>query len=306
MEQPAVVLHGQDARARGQQRHGQVPREAEDAARALVEQGLRYVRVQCGGYGGAGMPDGYAGAGMPDGQLLARRPEGSPPGAYYDMRRYMRSSLEVLEHVRAEIGEEVELLHDVHERLTPDLAVQFARLLEPLGLFFLEDPLAPEDLGWFARLRRASSIPLAMGELFTHPFEWTSLISARQIDFMRMHISFMGGLPPARKAAALGELHGVRTAWHGPGDLSPVGHAVNLHLSLAVPNFGVLEFTPFNDALQEVFPGCPELRGGYLYPGAAPGIGVDLDEQAAARFPCRPTVPAWTQARLPDGSMYRP
>jgi mannonate dehydratase len=105
---------------------------------------------------------------------------------------------------------------------------------------------------------------------------------------------------------AMAELHGIRTAWHGPGDVSPVGHAANLHLDLASPNFGIQEFTPFNDALREVFPGCPEARNGYLYPNDRPGLGIGLNEEAAAKFPCRDEVIGWTQARLPDGGLGKP
>jgi mannonate dehydratase len=194
----------------------------------------------------------------------------------------------------------------VHERLAPIDAIGLAKTLEPHKLFFLEDPLAPEDLEWFSMLRAQTATPIAMGELFNHPREWTPLIAGRLIDFMRMHISQMGGLTPAHKAAALGEAFGVRTAWHGPGDVSPIGHMVNLHLDLACPNFGVQEFCGFSDVVKEVFPGCPEVRGGYLYPNDKPGIGVDIDEKLAAKFPCHEGPDKWTVARRPDGTPARP
>ncbi|MBI2192083.1 MAG: starvation-sensing protein RspA [Planctomycetes bacterium] len=271
---------------------GRDPKEVEDNVRRFMEEGVRYVRVQCGGYGGV----------RHDGD----RPEGAPEGAYYHPRRYTRAAVAAIEHVRNRIGDEVELLHDVHERLFPAEAVELARELEKFRLYFLEDLLAPEDLEWFANVRAVCATPMAMGELFNHPREWTPLITGRLIDFMRMHISQMGGLTPARKVAALGEIYGVRTAWHGPGDVSPVGHAMNVHLDLVCPNFGIQEFSGFSDATREVFPGCPELRRGYLYPHRSPGLGIDLDEKAAARFPCTPHVQTWSQARLPDGSLHRP
>ena len=258
---------------------------------AFVEQGLRHVRVQVGGYGGPSLDGGG--------------PTGALPGAYYDPRRYMRVTLDALAAVRERFPD-LELIHDVHERLTPTQAVEFAKACEPLKLFFLEDVLAPEGLPWFENIRRVCTTPLAMGELFNHPREWTPLITDRQIDFMRMHISQMGGLTPARKVAILGELHGVRTAWHGPADTSPVGHAVNLHLDLASHNFGIQEWCAFGEAACEVFPGCPVQRGGYLYPNDDPGLGIDVDEDAAARYPAPEKVIAWTQTRLPDGAMARP
>ena len=106
--------------------------------------------------------------------------------------------------------------------------------------------------------------------------------------------------------AAVCELCSVRTAWHGPGDVSPVGHAANLHLDLSAPNFGVQECYPFPDALREVFPGCPEIRGGFMYPNDQPGLGIDIDESLAACYPCVDGIDEWTQARWPDGSQARP
>ncbi len=234
------------------------------------------------------------------------KPEGAPEGAYYVPRDYARKMLKMLTYVRAELGEEIELLHDVHERLKPIDAVQFAKDLEPIKLFFLEDLLAPEDIPWFERIRQQCATPLAMGELFNHPREWQPLISGRQIDFVRMHISQMGGITPARNVAAFANMYGLRTAWHGPGDVSPVGHAANLHLDLWAPNFGIQEWCRFPELVYEIFPGTPEVRNGYMYPNDQPGLGIDIDEKLAAQFPCTDEIIHWTQARLPDGSPARP
>jgi mannonate dehydratase len=234
------------------------------------------------------------------------KPEGAVDGAYYDPREYMRKMLEMMTFVRAEVGEEIELLHDVHERLKPSEAIQFAKDVEPIKLFFLEDLLAPEDLPWFEQVRLHSSAPLAMGELFNHPREWQPLISGRLIDFIRMHISQMGGITPARNVAAFANMYGIRTAWHGPGDVSPVGHAANLHLDLWAPNFGIQEWCRFPEQVYEIFPGTPEVRDGYMYPNDQPGLGIDINEALAAKFPCEDEVIHWTQTRLPDGSPVRP
>jgi mannonate dehydratase len=137
-----------------------------------------------------------------------------------------------------------------------------AKDLEPFRLFFLEDPFSPEDIGYFKHLREQTSTPIAMGELFNNPNEFVPLIADRLIDFIRIHISQIGGLTMARKVATLCEFFSVRTAWHGPGDVSPVGHAANVHLDLATPNFGIQEARNFTQAEQEVFPGCPELKDG--------------------------------------------
>jgi mannonate dehydratase len=208
--------------------------------------------------------------------------------------------------VRSAVGEEVELLHDVHERLYPIDAVQFAKDVERFKLYFLEDALAPEDLAWFRHVRQQCSTPLAMGELFNNPREWQPLIAERLIDFVRMHVSQMGGITPARNVAVFANMYGVRTAWHGPGDVSPVGHAANLHLDLWAPNFGVQEWCRFPELVYEMFRGTPEVRNGYMVPNDRPGLGVDVDERLAARYPCQDEVERWTQTRLPDGSPARP
>ncbi len=256
------------------------------------EQGYQYIRVQMGGYGGRASK--------------LHRPQGAPEGAYYDPREYCRAMLDMIEHVRAAVGPDVELLHDIHERLRPIDAVAFAKAVEPFNLFFLEDPLAPEDLEWFRNIRGQCATPIAMGELFNHPREWTPLIQDRLIDFIRMHISQMGGLTPARNVAAFANMYGIRTAWHGPGDVSPVGHAANLHLDLWAPNFGVQEWCRFNDLVYDLFPGTPEVRSGYMYPNDQPGLGIDINEDLAAKYPCTDEVIQWTQTRAPDGGPMRP
>ncbi len=267
--------------------------EVFDSVQKLMNEGYRYLRVQMGGYGGSGATDKL-------------RPKGAPDGNYYDPGSYRRGHLELFDLLREEFGYEIELLHDIHERLRPIEAVGFAKDVERFRLFFLEDPLAPEDIDWFQRIREQCATPIAMGELFNHPLEWKPLIEKRLIDFIRMHVSQMGGLTPARNVASFANLHGIRTAWHGPGDTSPVGHAAQLHLDLWAPNFGIQEWCGFDDLVYEMFPGLPEVRNGYMYSSDQPGIGIDINEKLASRYPCRDRVEKWTQTRLPDGSPVRP
>jgi len=292
------------------------PHEVLDELHRLREAGFEHIRCQLRGYGGSGgRVSTPGGVGVPgdDTPPTGRRRTGTQPGQYYDRGAYARGTVGLFEFVRGEIGPELELLHDVHERLAPIEAVRLAKDLEPFGLFFLEDPFAPEDGEWLRQVRAQTTTPIAFGELFTHPLEWQTLITDRLIDYIRVHLSDIGGITPARKLAALAESFGVRTAWHGPGDVSPVGHAANVHLDVAVPNFGIQEFNGFTDALVEVFPGSPELRDGTLYPNEAPGLGIDIDEAQAGRYPLDKDmnqftdgVVDWTQARLPDGGLARP
>ena len=135
-------------------------------------------------------------------------------------------------------------------------------------------------------IRQQCATPIAMGELFNNPREWRLLIEERLIDFIRMHVSQMGGITPARNAAIHAQVYGIRTAWHGPGDTSPVGHAANLHLDLWAPNFGIQEWCRFDSLVYDMFPGLPEVRDGYMYPNDKPGLGIDFDEALAAKYPC--------------------
>jgi mannonate dehydratase len=271
---------------------GRSPNEVEDNVRKFMAEGYHYIRIQMGGYGGKAD--------------MMSKPEGAPTGAYFDDRAYPRNMLKMMEHIRSTIGEDVELLHDVHERLRPIDAVKFAKDVEQFNLFFLEDLLAPEDIEYFRNVRQVCATPIAMGELFNNPLEWNPLIANRLIDFLRMHISQIGGITPARDAALYGNAFAVRTAWHGPGDVSPVGHAANLHLDLWAPNFGIQEWCRLDQLHYDMFPGTPMVRKGFMYPNDQPGLGIDIDEALAAKYPCTDTVEGWTQTRLPDGTPARP
>jgi mannonate dehydratase len=275
--------------------------QVEDRARAFIEKGYKYVRVQMGGLIAAAEASIYAGLGE-----KFHTPEGVPPGAYFDSRAKLRDIPRLIEHLRTRLPEDIELVHDVHERIAPIDAVWLARALEPYRLYFLEDILAPEDNDWFRHVRQVCSTPLAMGELFNNPREITPLVAERLIDFIRVHLSQIGGLTPAIKLAHTCAAFGVRTAWHGPEDTSPVGMAACLQLDLASINFGVQEWSIRSEREYEMFPGTPIIRDGYAYPNGRPGLGIDFDEKMAARFPIKEGNPEWTVSRLPDGTLWRP
>jgi len=276
--------------------------EVEDRARQWMAQGYRHVRLQVG-------TPGYAGYSVRDqtsDEVRKLRPAGVAPSPVFEPTPYVNNTIKLFEHMRAKLGFDVELLHDVHERVPPAHALQLAKALEPYRLFFLEDPFAPEDVAWFQIMRQQTTTPLAMGELFVNRHEWLPLVTNRWIDFVRHHISAVGGLTMARKIAACCEFFNVRTAWHGPGNVSPVGHAVNLHLDLATYNFGIQEQNVFSDAVREVFPGAPEIKAGYMYSNDRPGLGIDVDEKAAARFPYKTPGGSRGNDRRLDGTIVRP
>jgi mannonate dehydratase len=279
-----------------------------DNIQGYMAQGITHIRCQSGGYGGGGF-----------GAAPASAPRGAPDGVYLDSRSYMRDTLKLFEGIRSKVGFDVALCHDVHERLSPIEAIRFACEMERFELFFLEDVIPLEEGKWLRQLREKTRIPLAQGELFNNPYEWKTLITERLIDFIRVHLSQIGGITPGRKLQLFAEQFGVKTAWHGPGDMSPVAHAANIHIDLAARNFGVQEWSgvqPPNfviqdlkgppGALLDVFPGLPEFKAGYVYANDKPGLGVDIDEEEARKYPCENAVTTWTQTRLVDGTLQTP
>jgi mannonate dehydratase len=267
-------------------------------AKQYMAQGFRNVRVQVGLPGMAGY--GSSHKGNNELKALHDKPLFEPA---YQMRR----ALKLLEICRRELGDEVELLHDMHERLSPNQAVQFCKEAEQYRMFFLEDPLAPEDIDYFRQIRQNCATPIAMGELFNNPHEWQPLIEQRLIDYIRCHVSEVGGFSPARKIAILAEQFGVKTAWHGPGDVSPVGHMANVTLDVVSYNFGIQEYTPFNERTQAIFQGCPEMKDGYLWVSEKPGWGIEIDEKEAAKnpFTASPLNGGWGEIRRRDGTVIK-
>jgi mannonate dehydratase len=282
--------------------------EVEENARRGMGLGYRHVRVQVStpGYASYGARSAAPAPANPTNEAIGP----TNPRAIWEPAPYCRMLPKFFEHLRTKLGDEVELLHDVHERVTLNQGINLCKALEPYRLFFLEDPFPPEDNDHFRLLRQQTSIPIAMGELFNTQHEYLPLIKDRLIDFIRIHISQIGGLSPARKVAALSEYFGVRTAWHGPGDASPVAHAAQLALELASYNFGVHEGGIFPPETQAVFVGCPEIKNGYMLANEKPGHGIEVDEAAAARFPVSTTPPnfdySWGTTRRSDGTVIRP
>jgi len=274
-----------------------------DQVQAYIEKGYQVVRVQLAVPGWSGY--GVSGA-KTSAAVQALRPDGVTPSPVFDAGRYLTTTIGMFEAIRAKFGFDVGLVHDVHERPAPNQSIELCRAVEQYRPFYMEDPLSPEDVGWFQIFRQETSAPLAMGELFTNRNEWLSLVANRWIDFIRIHQSSVGGLNMCRKVAHCCEFFDVRTAWHGPNNVDPVGHCYNLHLNLVTPNFGIQEETSFDEKTREVFPGTPEIRKGYIYCNEKPGFGIDIDEKAAARYPYTKDFEERGNDRMLDGTIVRP
>ena len=270
--------------------------EASDAVGRFIEQGFLAVRAQCGVPGikkayGISSAKGYEPA---ESEL--------PLETVWNTPRYLEVVPKLFEQLRKDHGSEVELLHDVHHRLTPIEAARLARSLEPYRLFWLEDSTPAENQRSFELIRQHSVTALAVGEVFNSIWDCKHLIENQLIDSIRTTIVHGGGITHVRRLADFAALHQVRTGFHGATDLSPVTMGAALHFDTWVPNFGIQEYMFHTDETDAVFPHDYVLRAGRLHVGDTPGIGVDIDEKLAAKYPYAPKqLPV---ARLEDGSMW--
>jgi mannonate dehydratase len=262
-----------------------------------IEQGYLAVRAQCG------VPGFKKTYGISSSKTAYEPAESALPAeTIWSTPQYLAVVSQLFERLRADHGPAIELLHDVHHRLTPIEAARLARELEPYRLFWLEDATPAENQQAFEVIRRHSVTPLAVGEVFNSIWDCKHLIEAQLIDFIRTTIVHAGGITHVRRIADFAALHQVRTGFHGATDLSPVCMGAALHFDTWVPNFGIQEYMPHAAETMQVFRVDYSFRDGRLHCGEGPGHGVDLDEKLAERFPYSPKqLPV---ARLEDGTMW--
>ncbi|MFF3751940.1 D-mannonate dehydratase ManD [Streptomyces sp. NPDC002018] len=286
-----------------------VPRllDAIDAQRA---RGFLAVRAQSGVpglgtvYGVSESGPGPGSGAGPDHARAGQGPAGrgaAPDVEIWDTDAYLRHAPEMLAAARAHVGPELKLLHDVHHRLTPGEAARLGRALEAVNLFWLEDVTPAENQEVLRHVRRHTTVPLAIGEVFNTVWECQTLITEQLIDFVRTCVTHAGGISHLRRIAALAEIWQVRLGPHGPSDISPVAMAASLHVGLSTPNFAIQEYMGYEPVVHEVFRHAWSYEDGYLHPGDEPGLGIEVDEALAARFPYEPAyLPI---ARRQDGSV---
>lgn len=253
-----------------------------DSVGGFLDQGYRAVRVQAAV---PGLESTYGLHHPGTGHTYEPADAAVPTDNVWHTPAYLDFAPRMMKAVRERFGYGFHLLHDVHHRLSPLEAAQLGRSLEPYRMFWIEDPTPAEDQEAFRTIRQHTTTPLAVGEVFNTIWDCQYLITERLIDYIRMSVSHSGGITHLRRIFDLADLYGVRTGSHGAGDLSPVSFAAALHLDLTVPNFGIQEYMGHLEPASEVFRTSYTFADGYMHPGDAPGLGVEIDEEAAARYP---------------------
>ena len=271
--------------------------ETVDEVARYKEQGYLAIRAQSGI---PGLASTYGVAA--DRMFYEPAEKGLPPENFWSTEKYLLHVPKLFEALRLKFGDDLQRLHDVHHRLTPLEAARLGKSLEPYHLFWLEDAVAAELQEGFRLIRQHTTTPLAAGEVFNSVWDTHILVREQLIDYLRMTVVHGGGLTHLKKIAALAEIYHVRTGSHGATDLSPVAMAAGLHLDISINNFGIQEYMRHTRQTDEVFPHAYSFNAGFLYPGDRPGLGVDYDEELAAKFP-------YERAYLPvnrklDGTMF--
>jgi mannonate dehydratase len=250
------------------------------AAVHYAELGYRAIRAQ------SGVPGLASTYGVGRGELYYEPAEpGLPPENLWSTEKYLDAVPRLFAALRKELGPDVHLLHDAHHRLTPIEAARLGKSLEPYHLFWLEDAVPAELQEGFRLIRQHTTTPLAVGEVFSSIHDCQTLITEQLIDYIRTTVVHAGGITHLRRIAHLAELYHVRTGCHGATDLSPVCMAAALHFDISVHNFGIQEYMRHSDDTDRVFPHAYRFADGALHPGEAPGLGVEIDEALAAKFP---------------------
>jgi mannonate dehydratase len=277
--------------------NGETIEETIDNAQHYAAQGYKAIRLQTGV---PGMKGAY---GVSKDRFFYEPADSDlPKETVWSTERYLRSAPALFEAARAALGDDVHLLHDVHHRLTPIEAARLGKDLEPYRLFWMEDATPAENQASFRIIRQHTTTPLAVGEIFNSVWDCKQLIEEQLIDYIRATVVHAGGITHLKKLASFADLYHVRTGCHGATDLSPVCMGAALHFDLSIPNFGIQEYMRHTPETEAVFPHAYTFKDGMLHPGEAPGLGVDIDEALAAKYPYqRAYLPV---ARRLDGSMH--
>jgi mannonate dehydratase len=277
--------------------NGTTIEETIEQAQSYLSLGYKAIRLQ------AGVPGLKSTYGVSKTRLFYEPADADiPTENVWSSEKYLRSVPDLFKAARDALGWDIHLLHDIHHRLTPIEAGRLGKDLEPYRPFWLEDAVPADNQASFRLIRQHTTTPLAVGEIFNSIWDCKQLIEEQLIDYIRATVVHAGGITHLRRIASFADMYNVRTGCHGATDLSPVCMSAALHFDVSIPNFGIQEWMHHTRETDAVFPHAYSYRDGALHPGNAPGLGVEIDEALAAKYPYkRAYLPV---NRLEDGSMY--
>jgi galactonate dehydratase len=200
----------------------------------------------------------------------------------------MSDAIETVRQYREAVGDDVDLCIEIHRQLAPAEAIVLARGIEPYHPFFYEDPTLPDNFDAMALIAQHITIPIATGERLHTIYEFEMLLARGAVQYVRPDVCMCGGLTGAKKIAALAEARHVGVVPHNP--LGPVSTAACIQLAACIPNFALQEYPLGEDVppKSEMVKSAVKREGGYLIIPDAPGIGIELAEDAAERHPYKP------------------
>ena len=191
--------------------------------------------------------------------------------------------------VREAVGGDVDLCVEIHRRMNPAESIWLGRRLEPFHPYFYEDPMVPDSPEVMGDIQTQCKVPIATGERFATIFEFEQVLAAKGAAYVRPDVCLCGGLTGSKKVAALAEARHVKVIPHNP--LSPVSTAACVQLDAAIPNFALQEYTGESEPPKSELLADPlVLEEGHLLIPTGPGLGIELDEQALAKFPVQDKV----------------
>ncbi len=225
-----------------------------------------------------------------------------PPTMPLEGLKPIRAAEACVAKMREAVGEGVDIMVDCHARPSPAMGMQFARALEPFGLYFLEEPCWPESVDGLAAINSAVSTPIATGERLTHLAAFRNLFAARGCEVCQLDLTHCGGFSEARRIAALAEAHRIALAPHNPQ--GPVSTAASLEFGFAQPSYVICESVhsdvPWrNDVVEEGFTVDPATRT--VTPNTRPGLGIEIRESEVKKHPFEQELPQRVWYR--DGSV---
>ena len=226
----------------------------------------------------------------------------TPPTETLNSIAAYRYAEAAMKSMRDAVGEDVDIMVDCHGRHAPANALEFCKVLAPYRPYFVEEPVPPENVDAMAEVRRASPVPIATGERLLTRHDFRPIFEKQACDVIQPDLCHCGGLWEAKKIAAMAEVYYLGVAPHNP--LGPVANAAALHFALSTPNFLIQEDMLGDVPWRwEVVRSSLTTHNGYWLPASAPGLGIEIDEAAAAKHPFKQEVIHSLTARAHDGAI---